>query len=370
MRIALIGFQKSGKTTVFNALTGQTADTSAFAAGFATTHHAVVKVPDARLDRLSELFKPKKHTPATVEYVDLAGIARAGSAGAEGEGHKGEGLGEKQLVEIGTADALLAVVRGFADVAGTPPDVDSDIEAINLELALSDLKKIENRIEKIDKQMGRVTGKEREALVTELEAVNRLKAALEEGRPARSVEISEEQDRMLRGFQMLTMKPTMFLINEDEESWRADKDKPAERPALVGIPHTAAARLCGQMEMEIAQLPEEDRAAFLADYGIEEPAAHRVIRLCYDLLGRISFLTVGPDECRAWTIMKHTAAPQAAGAIHSDLERGFIRAEVIHWKDLLELGSYAEAKKKGKLRLEGKAYIVQDGDVMNVLFNV
>ena len=367
MRIAIIGFQKSGKTTVFNALTGQHAETSAFVTGHAATNQAIVKVPDPRLDQLSAIFKPKKHTPATVEYIDLAGIARQ-----EGDG-PGDGLGDKQLNEISTADALLAVVRGFPDVTGAAPDVVGDVEAMNLEMALSDLKKLENRIERIDKQIGqagRVSGKEREALVIELEAVNVLKAALEEGRPARSVEISEEQMKMLRGFQLLTMKPTMFLINEDEDGWAEHKDQPVQVAALDGIPQTMTARLCGQMEMEIAQLPEEERAAFLETYAITEPAAHRVIRLCYELLGRISFLTVGPDECRAWTILRDTHAPQAAGAIHSDLERGFIRAEVINWKELLDLGSYAEAKKKGKLRLEGKAYIVQDGDVVNILFNV
>lgn len=365
MRIAIIGFQKSGKTTVFNALTGQHAETSAFATGQAASNQAVVKVPDERLDKLSALFKPKKFTPATVDYIDLAGIARS-----EGEG-AGQGLGEKQMVEISTADALLAVVRGFNDPAtGDAPDVEGDVEAMCLEMALSDLQKLENRTERIAKQMGRSSGKEKEALEIELEAIGKLKVALEEGKPARAVPLTDEQHKMLRGFQMLTMKPTMFLINDDEERWAENQDKPVELPFIKDFPNTAAARLCGKMEMDIAQLPEEDRAVFLADYGITEPAAHRVIRLSYDLLGRISFLTVGPDECRAWTIQRGSPAPVAAGAIHSDLERGFIRAEVINWQDLLDLGSYAEAKKKGKLRLEGKAYIVQDGDVMNILFNV
>ena len=364
MRIAIIGFQKSGKTTVFNALTGQHAETSAYASGMATTNQAIVKVPDARLDQLTALFKPKKHTPATVEYIDLAGIARP-----EGEGAR-EGLGEKQMIEIQTADALLAVVRGFTDLAGADPDVAGDVEAMNLEMALADLGKLENRQERIDKQIGRAPIKEREALQMELDVVKQVKAALEEGKPARAVGLGEEQAKLLRGFQLLTMKPTMFLVSEDESRWSAHKDSRLELPGLAETPQTMSARLCGQMEMEIAQLPEADRAEFLESYGIEEPAAHRIIRLCYELLGRISFLTVGPDECRAWTILRDTLAPQAAGAIHSDLERGFIRAEVIHWKELLDLGSYAEAKKKGKLRVEGKSYIVKDGDVINILFNV
>ena len=365
MRIAIIGLQKSGKTTVFNALTGQHAETSAFAAGFGAINHAIVKVPDSRLDKLTALYKPKKHTPATVEYVDLAGIARP-----EGETH-GQGLGEKQLNEIQTADALLAVVRGFRDPVGDAvPDLDGDVEAMNLEMALADLKKIENRVERIDKQMVRVSSKERVGLLAELDVVKLVRAALEEGRPARALTLADEQAKLLRGFQLLTMKPTMFLINEDEERWAADKDQPVAIPALAGIPQTMTARLEGQMEMEIAQLPEEDRAAFLESYDIAEPAAHKIIRLCYELLGRISFMTVGPDECRAWTILAGTHAQQAAGEIHSDLERGFIRAEAIGWEELIRLGSHAEAKKHGKLRLEGKQYVVRDGDVMNILFNV
>ena len=364
MRIAIIGFQASGKTTVFNALTGQRAETSAFgASGRPTLNQAVVKVPDPRLDQLSALFKPKKHTPATVTYVDLAGIPRQ-------EGQTGEGLGDKQLVEISTADALLAVVRGFTDAGGAEPDVAADIEAINLEMVLSDLKKAEGRLERLAKQIPAQSGKERAALELEEGALKLVKQALEEGRPARTVELDENQRRPLRGFQLLTMKPTMFLANEGEEQWNADRDSQLSVPAMAGIPGTKLERLCGLTEMEIAQLPESDRAAFLADYGIDEPAAHRAIRLCYELLGKISFFTAGADECRAWTIDRDTAAPQAAGAIHSDLERGFIRAEAIGWKELIELGSEAEAKRHGKLRVEGKSYRVQDGDVLHILFNV
>ncbi|MCL5270782.1 MAG: redox-regulated ATPase YchF [bacterium] len=363
MRIAIIGFQTSGKTTIFNALTGQQAETSAFVTGRVATNQAVVKVPDPRLDKLTALFKPKKHTPATVEYIDLAGIARA-------EGSAGEGLGEKQLNEIATADALLAVVRGFADAAGAPPDPSADIEAIALEMVLSDLKKVDNRIERIDKQIHKAPAKEKEALAAELEGVRKLKEALEEGRPARTVELTPDQLRAVRGFQLLTIKPTMFLVNEGEAEWAAHHGQSVDLGPLAAVPHTMGERLCGLTEMEIAQLAGDERAEFLATYGIEEPAAHRIIRLCYALLGRISFLTVGPDECRAWTIERETTAPQAAGAIHSDLERGFIRAEVIGWRELLELGSYAEARKHGKLRVEGKHYIVQDGDVINILFSV
>lgn len=364
MRIAILGFQTSGKTTVFNALTGQSAETSAFATGRAQTNQAIVKVPDPRLDRLTQLFKPKKHTPATVEYVDIAGIARS-------DEQSGEGLGDEQLREIAIAEALLAVVRGFTDATGTPPDPAADIEAMALEMVLSDLKKVENRMERIDKQIQRAAGKERDRLVIEKAALEIVRPLLEEGRPARLAELDDDQEKSLRGFQLLSLKPTLYLVNDGEEEWAAHGGEPVELPEPpAGMPATAAARLCGMMEMEIAQLPPEERVDFLESYKIEEPAADRVIRLCYDLLGCISFMTVGPDECRAWTIRRGTAAPEAAGTIHSDLERGFIRAEVINWQELLELGSLAEAKKKGRLRLEGKHYIVQDGDVVNVLFNV
>jgi hypothetical protein len=362
MRIALIGFQSSGKTTTFNALTGQQAATSAFATGKVESHQAVVQVPDARLDRLSALFKPKKHTPATVEYLDLAGLPRAES------GH-GEGLGDKQLVEISTADALLAVVRGFQDAAGSAPDAAGDIEAIALEMALADLKKIDSRLARIEKQIAAAPTAEKAALEEEHAALKMLKPALEAGQPARAVELNAEQLKRLRGFQFLTLKPTMFLVNAGEAEWAAEKGRPVELGPQGAFPATMGGRLCGRTEMEIAQLAPGDRAAFLADFGIAEPAAHRVIRLCYELLGRISFFTVGPDECRAWTVARGTQAQPAAGAIHSDLERGFIRAEAIGWQELLDLGSTAEAKKHGKLRLEGKQYVVQDGDVMNILFS-
>ncbi|MEN6626139.1 MAG: redox-regulated ATPase YchF [Candidatus Sumerlaeia bacterium] len=364
MKIAIIGFQTSGKTTVFNALTGQQVATSAFSTGRAETHHGIVKVPDSRLDKLSELFKPKKHTPATVEYLDLAAVARQEDAPG------GEALGEKQMAEVAVTDALLVVVRGFVNAAGDAPDPAADIEAIALEMALSDLKKIETRLERIDKQIQRAPTAEKRGLQIEMDACKLVQAALEQGQPARTVKLDEEQKKSLRGFQLLTLKPTMFLVNDGEDQWKEHGAEPVALGALAEAPGTMAGRLCGQMEMEIAQLPAEDREAFLADYGIAEPAAHRVIRMCYELLGRISFFTVGPDECRAWTIMADTTAQPAAGAIHSDLERGFIRAEVIRWDELLAAGSYAEAKKHGKLRLEGKEYVVQDGDILNILFSV
>lgn len=364
MRIATIGFQKSGKTTVFNALTGQQATTAAYTTGRPTLNQAVVKIPDPRLDRLAELFKPKKNTPATVQYVDAVGFARGEPGGGA------EGLGEKMLHEIGTADALLAVICGFEDPAlGGAPDPTGDAEAMALELALADLRKVENRLERTEKQIHKLAGKERAAMQLERTVLARLQGALEEGRPARAVELTNDEEKAVRGFQLLTLKPTMYLINENETRWSEHKDAEVDLGGLAAYPATMGTRLCAQTEMEITQLPDEDRTEFLADYGIDEPAAARIIRLCYELLGRISFFTVGADECRAWTVRRGASAPEAAGTIHSDLERGFIRAEVIRWDELLELGSMAEAKKHGKLRTEGKNYEVRDGDVVNVLFS-
>ena len=364
MRIALVGIQKSGKTAIFNALTGQQAETSAYVTGRQEANLASVKVPDARLDRLSELYKPKKHTPTAVQYVDLAGIARGENQPAASS------LGDKQLHEIGTADALLVVVREFPDLSGAAPDVEGDVEAMLLEMALSDLAKVEGRLERLPKQIARAKENERKALQDENDALLCVRSALEGGRAARCVELTEDQARGLRGFQLLTMKPTLFLLNADEACWEEQRDQPVQIAALAGIPRTAAERLCGSMEMEIAQLPPDERAEFLETYAIKQPAAQRVIRLCYDLMERISFFTVGEDECRAWTVERNTPAQKAAGEIHSDLERGFIRAEVIEAEELLALGSMAEAKRHGKLRIAGKQYLVKDGEIMHVLFSV
>lgn len=362
MEIGIIGFQKTGKTTVFNALTGQDAPTSAYASGKTDPNLAVVPVPDGRLDQLSALFKPKKTTPATVRYVDLAGIERKAN-------EPGQGLGEAQLHTIAQADALMAVIRGFPSASGDAPDVAGEAEGIVLEMILSDLQKVENRIERLQKSKSKVTGDEGKRNAIELAALERLKPLLEANRPVREEPLAEEESRLLRGFQFLTGKPLMLLVNADEEALGSKNDPAAAIRHLEG-PGVAVTWMCASTEMEIARLAPEEREVFLAEYGIEEPAASRIIRLSYDLLGMMSFLTVGPDECRAWTVKKGVLAPEAAGAIHSDLQRGFIRAEVCRWEDLLKHGSTAELKKHGMLRLEGKQYVVQDGDVMNILFSV
>ncbi|MBN1866058.1 redox-regulated ATPase YchF [Candidatus Sumerlaeota bacterium] len=369
MQIALIGFSKSGKTTVFNALTGADAEVSAFAVGKAKTHRAVVQVPDERLDRLCELFQSKKLVHATVDYVDPVGIRRdlAGEGGS---------LGDEMLNTIGTADALAAVIRAFEDESGVECDPVGDFEAIHLELLLSDLKKVENRLERIRGQIQRVAAVQKKTMQAEADALDRVKTALEAGRPIRALDLDAEEDRILRAFQFLTVKPLLVVVNLAEDRMtEGEKTIGRMRDAVSEDPADAQAwerflALCGRAEMDIARLEPEERAAFLEEYGIEEPGAARMIRLSYEALGLISFLTVGPTEAHAWTIRRGATAVEAAGEVHSDMERGFIRAQVTPWRDLLDAESFAEAKKRALLRIEGRDYVIQDGDVIEVLFNV
>lgn len=363
MEIGIVGFLKSGKTTIFNALTGLDAPVSAFSTGKAEPNLAVVPAPDERLQRLSALFKPKKTVPATVRYVDLAGIAR-------GRQDAGEGLGEAQLHAIGACDALLAVIRGFPNAAGEPPDVRSEAEAIVLEMTLSDLKKVESRLERLAKMRGKIGAEEAKRNAVEQGALLRLKSLLESGQPIRAAELSADEEKLLRGFGFLTQKPLMLLVNAAEEALGAQADPAGPIRASADAPGVCVNWVAGQAEMEIARLAAAERSEFLAEYGIEEPASARIIRLGRDLLGLITFFTVGPEECHARTVRRGTPALEAAGLIHTDMQRGFIRAEVCRWDDLAAAGSFAELKKHGKLRVEGKAYEIQDGDVMHVLFSV
>ncbi len=363
MKIGILGFEKSGKTTVFNALTGSHVPTMAYGGGKAKPHIAVVKVPDERVDRLAELIQPKKVVYATVEYVDLGGIERSGV-------EKGKGLGEAQLQALANTDALLSVIRAFQDKSSIPVDVTGDVEAINLELILSDLAKIENRIPKLEKLVHKVSGEEREHDKLELSVLEKIKEPLERGEPLRSLELSSGEKKAVRGFSFLTEKPTLFVINVGEEALAQGEDLlsaytlPEERKDM------RFAAMCAEIEAEIAQLSPEEREAFLEDYGITQPSTERIVRLCYDLLGYISFFTtVGEKEVHSWTIKKGTTALKAAGAVHSDFEHGFIRAEVIRWDKLLEAGSFSKAKKMAILQLEGKEYEVKDGDVINFLFS-
>ncbi|MCX7013491.1 MAG: DUF933 domain-containing protein [Candidatus Sumerlaeota bacterium] len=363
MEIGIIGFQKSGKTTVFNALTGQEAAVSAFAMGKAEPNLAVVLVPDERLEKLAALFEPKKTTHATVRYVDLAGIVR-------GHDESSEALGEAQLNAISQSDALMAVLRGFENAAGEAPGLRAEAEAILLEMALSDLKKAETRLERLAKARGKAGGDEAKRNATEEGALLRLKEMLEHGRPIREAELSEDEDRVLRGFRFLTQKPLLLVVNAPESALGGGADPTEPIRALGEAPSVRLTWIAGQSEMEIVRLAPEERQDFLAEYRIAEPASAKIIRLSYELLGFISFFTVGPEDCHAWTVRRGTPAQEAAGAIHSDMQRGFIRGEVCRWDELAAAGSFAELKKHGTLRLEGKTYEVQDGDVMHVLFSV
>jgi hypothetical protein len=360
MKIAIIGLANSGKTTVFNALTGGSAETAAFSSGQLEPNLATVKVPDPRLDVLTEMFKPRKTTPADVQYVDVAGITSSK--------RQGEGLPPALLNYISTADALLHVVRAFADETVPHPegsvDAARDIEALDLELVFSDLAIIERRLNRLQAEIGKMAGRERESRQTEHDLLTRLREALENDTLIRDVEMSDEEERLIRGYQFLTAKPTLVVLNIDESQ--------LTDPPALDYPHRQSdiVPLCGKIEAELAQLDADDASAFMEDLGISEAARERVIGLSYDLLGLMSFLTAGPDEVRAWPIRHNTPAVEAAGAIHTDIQRGFIRAEIVAYDDLVAAGGMTEAKKEGTVRMEGKQYIVKDGDVCHFLFNI
>ncbi len=362
MHISIIGLPNSSKTTIFNALTRGNLETTAYASGVFTVHTAVVDVPDARVDRLSEMFKPRKTIYAQVTYTDVAGLAKGVSEG---------GLSGPLLNTISQSDALLHVVRAFEDPevphteGGVNPRRDADI--IDTELMLSDLIIVERRIERLTAQLKKGGDKlARAANETELELFQRLQVQLEENAPLRDMGLPPAEQKMLRNYGLLTLKPLLILLNVG--------DDPAEGAlaCMADYRHrqTEIATLQGRLEMELAQMPADEAAEFMAGFGISEPGLNRVIRLSYALLGLQSFLTVGEDEVRAWTVPVGANALEAAGVIHSDLARGFIRAEVISYTDIIAAGTLSAARQKGLLRLEGKDYIVRDGDILNIRFNV
>jgi ribosome-binding ATPase len=367
VQIAIIGLPASGKTTVFNTLTRGHADTGGY--GGMTLHVGVVKVPDERLDRLAEIFKPKKIVHADVTYVDLP------APPASSEGRVGaEELPAEHLARLRESDALLHVIRAFDDPAVPHPagsvDAARDLEALDLELILADLAILDRRLERLAAGGGRHgTPAEREANEREDGILRRLKADLEAGRPIRDASLDPEEARAIRGFRFLTEKPVLVLLNVSE----GDLPKAAE--LVTGLEagythrHALVAALSAKIEMELGELEPEEAGVFMAELGIAESGLARVIRLSYRLLGLISFLTAGPDEVRAWPIPDDSTAVDAAGAIHTDLAKGFIRAEVVPYEDLLALGSTAEARRHGKLRSEGRTYLVKDGDVVEILFS-
>jgi GTP-binding protein YchF len=366
MQIAIVGLAGSGKTTVFNTLTRGHADTGGF--GGMELHVGVVKVPDERLDRLAEIFKPKKIVQADVTYVDLP------APPASTEGHVGtEDLPPEHLARLRDSDALLHVVRAFEDPANPHPegsvDPTRDLDRLDTEFLLADLALVDRRLERL-KQTGRHgTPAEREANEREEAVLARLKPALEQGSPIRDVELDPDEEKAIRGFRFLTQKPVLVLLNVGEGDIAGAGERAATLDAAYGHRQALVEALSARIEMELGELEPDEAAVFMEELGIADSGLDRVIALSYRLLGLISFLTAGPDEVRAWPIRDGSTAVDAAGAIHTDLAKGFIRAETVAYEDLLTLGSMADAKKAGRLRSEGKTYRVKDGDVVEILFS-
>ncbi len=364
----ITGLPYVGKTTLFNLLTGGHASTGAFAGAEGETNVGVAKVPDERVDRLSALFRPKKTTYAEVTYRDL-GLAHSAQQG------QGQGISTQKLGDLRTSDALVHVVRAFRDPSvphvDTTVDPVRDLASLELELLFADHAVVERRLERIEPELRSAKGPEREAREREKAVLQKAMASLDEERPLRDVSLDEEERKAIRGYRFLTLQPQLVVANIDESDVAAPEAVLAPlRAAAARHRAMAVVPVCAKLEAEIAELPPSEAAAFRTELGVTEPALHRVVRATYELLGLISFFTTGEDEVRAWTIPAATPAQQAAGAIHSDLERGFIRAEVIRWDELLRAGSEANAKKLGIMRTEGKTYAVQDGDCLHVLFNV
>lgn len=363
MQIGIIGLPNSSKTTIFNALTRGRVETTAFSSGKLEVHTAMVDVPDPRVPVLSHMFKPRKTIFARVQYNDIAGLTR-------GIGEKG-GMDGNLLNQIVQNDALLHVVRAFEDP--NVPHIEEtinpqrDLEILDTELLLSDLAVVERRLERLHAGLskGGGTPAERELWHKEQALMERFKPQLEDGKPLRDLPLSHDELKMMRNLALVTAKPQLVLLNTGDRTI-------ADPNEIVKYSHhnTVLATIQGKLEMELAQMSPEDAQEFLKEYGISEPGLAKIIRLSYSLLGLQSFFTVGEDEVRAWTIPVGANAVDAAGTIHTDLARGFIRAEVISYEHLMAAGDMVEARKHGSLRLEGKEYIVQDGDILNIRFNV
>lgn len=362
MKIAIAGLGNSGKTTIFNALTGLSLETTIYATVASEPHTGVVKVPDARIERLVEIYKPKKTTYATVEYIDYIGLTRGDID-----------QNRKVFDLIKDADAVVHVIRGFGDESIVHPlgniDPQRDAETVELEMIFGDLELVDKRLERMEQ--GAKRGKKPDE--AEKKLLMKCKEALEAEKPLRDIEFTDDELKAMSHLQFMSIKPEVILLNVAEADINSDSAAAvvSDIRALFQGKQVTVMSLCGKIEMEIAQLPADEARAFLEDLGIKEPALNRLIRVSYQLLGLISFLTSGEDEVRAWTINNGMNAQKAAGRIHSDIERGFIRAEVVSYEDFIAHGgSMSAARDKGLLRLEGKTYGVRDGDIINFRFNV
>lgn len=361
LRTALVGWPKVGKTALFHLLTGISKSIGSAGGGKFTHHVGISDVPDHRLNALAKIFHPKKVTPAQIEFTDLAGIA------------KGEAKDSTYLSQLRNVDALAHVLRAFNDpsVMHVEGNIDParDLDLFEMELVLADLALLESRRERVSKDSKKTKNK---ALEEELQLLERLIPWLEDGKPLRNMTLTGEEEKVVRGFTLLSLKPMLFVLNLDE----TDTHRQQEAIQRFGLEKhmegskTSLVTVCAKIEAEISELSSEEMGTFLQDLGYAEPGLNRLLTSMYKLLNLVSFLTAGEPEVRAWPIPRNCLAPQAAGVIHSDFEKGFIRAEVIPWDKLVQCGSFAAAKEKGWLRQEGKGYSVQDGDTINFRFNV
>ncbi len=363
--IGIIGLAKSGRTTVFNALTKGKAEIGRYTPEGAP-HIGVTRVPDPRLKQLNDMLHPQSTVPAEITYVDIGASVKDLAKGKAGS--------SQRLTQLSNVDALINVVRAFSDESIPHPegslDVKRDIASMNLELAFSDLAIMERRLERIETALKGARPPERQHLLQEQEMLAKLKASLDQDQPIRELELTTEEVKMLANYQFLTAKPLLTVVNIDENQLSEADSRETELGAEYNRPNCRLITFCGKLEMELTELENSEAVELRAGFGITESGVERVIRLSYELLGLISFFSIASNEVRAWSIRRGTDALKAAGKIHTDMERGFIRAEVISFVDLVKWGNLAEARKKGLVRLESKNYTVQDGDVITFLFNI